>query len=159
MKKTKKSKLKNIDLIVYDFDGVMTDNNVLVSEDGKETVLCNRADGLAVSKIKEMGGSQIILSAEKNKVVEVRAKKLNIEVVYGVDDKKSCLMDYCKKKNYSLKKVVYIGNDLNDLDAMKIVGHPLAPQDACEKVKNISKIVFKKKGGEGVVREFLEYVL
>ena len=151
MNETKRISPQDISLIVYDFDGVMTDNKVLITEDGKEAVVCHRADGMAVSKIKEKGIPQMILSTEKNKVLEARAKKLNIEVFYGVNDKKAFLIDYCNGKNYSLKNVVYIGNDLNDLDVMNIVGFPLAPEDACQKVKDIAKIIFTKKGGEGVL--------
>jgi len=152
-------KLEDIDLIVYDFDGVMTDNKVLVSEDGKEAVFCNRADGLAVSKIKEMDISQIILSTEKNTVVDVRAQKLGIEAIYGSGDKKLSLTGYCEKKGYCLERVVYIGNDVNDLDVMKIAGYPLAPEDANNQVKDISVAIINKRGGEGVVREFLENIL
>jgi len=156
MKRMKKINLKNVDLIVYDFDGVMTDNKVLVTEDRKEAVFCHRGDGMAIARIKEAGGKQIILSSEKNKVLEARAQKLKVEAFYGVDDKRSFLAGYCKKKKHALKKVVYIGNDLNDLDAMKMVGYPLAPYDACAKVKTMAKVVFKAKGGEGVIREFLD---
>ena len=71
--------MKNkFDLIIYDFDGVMTDNKVYLSETGAETVLCNRSDGLAVSMISSMGYKQIIISTEKNNIVQLRAKKLNI---------------------------------------------------------------------------------
>lgn len=154
-----KNNIKNIDLIIYDFDGIMTDNKVLVFEGGKEAVFCNRADGLAICKIKELGIPQIIISTEENRVVEARAKKLNIEVIYGVRDKKSTLMDYCKKKNYDLKRVLYIGNDINDLDVMKSVGYPIAPSDAHESVKKISKIITNVKGGNGVIRELYEMII
>lgn len=150
---------RQVDLIVYDFDGVMTDNKVLVFEDGREAVFCNRSDGLAIQKIKKMGIPQVILSTEKNKVVEARAKKLNIEVIQGVNDKKSALTAYCKKKKYDMKKVVYIGNDINDLEVMKSVGYPLAPLDADEKIKGVARVVIKKKGAEGVVREFFRVLL
>lgn len=150
---------EDIQLIVYDFDGVLTDNKVLVSEKGEESVFCNRSDGLAVQKIKELGIPQIILSGEKNPVVERRAKKLNIEVIHNTSDKKSVLIDYCKKKDCDLKNVAYIGNDTNDLEIMKLIGHPIAPQDANDKVKDIAKVIVGKKGGEGVIKEFFESVL
>lgn len=149
----------DIDLIVYDFDGVMTDNKVLVLEDGREGVFCNRSDGLAVQKIKNIGIKQIILSTEQNDVVKLRAQKLKIESISGVDDKKTILINYCNEKNIDLKKVIYIGNDINDLEAMKLVGYPIVPQDANEKVKAISKIIIEKNGGEGVIRIFFETIL
>lgn len=156
--KHKKTRLesRNIDLIVYDFDGVLTDNRVLVFEDGKEAVWCNRADGLAISLIKKAGIPQIILSTEENRVVEARARKLDIDVLQGIEDKKTALVDYCRKSNYNLKKVVYVGNDINDLEAMKLVGYAFAPQDANVKVKNIATAVTEKKGGDGVIKEFYD---
>lgn len=147
---------KNIDLIVYDFDGVLTDNRVLVFDDGHEAVFCNRADGLAIGLIKKAGVPQIILSMEENRVVEARAHKLGIDVLYGIQDKKTALTDYCRKGNYDLKRVVYIGNDINDIEVMGIVGYPMAPQDARLAVKRISRMVIAKNGGDGVVREFWE---
>lgn len=153
----KRIKLKEIDLIVYDFDGVMTDNKVLVSEDGREAVFCNRSDGLAIRKIKGMGVPQIILSTEKDGAVSSRAKKLQVEVIQGVDDKLRTLSDYCEKRNYSLLKVVYIGNDINDLEVMKKVGFAMAPEDAYEPIKKVAKVILNTKGGQGVIRELLEY--
>lgn len=146
---------KNIDLIVYDFDGVLTDNRVLVFDDGHEAVFCNRADGLAIGLIKKTGVPQIILSMEENRVVETRARKLGIDVLYGIQDKKAALTDHCRKNNYDLKRVVYIGNDINDIEVMGIVGYPLAPQDARPAVKRISKMIIARNGGDGVVQEFL----
>ena len=84
-----------IDLIVYDFDGVMTDNRVLTFQDGTEAVFANRADGLAINMIKEMGINQIILSTEKNAVVEARARKIGIPAIHGVGDKNTVLHAYC----------------------------------------------------------------
>jgi len=158
MKKFVKINSKNIDLIVYDFDGVLTDNKVLVFDDGREAVFCNRSDGWAVRQIKASGIPQIILSTEKNRVVEARAKKLEIEAVHGVDNKGDVLLDYCGRKKYSLKRVLYIGNDVNDLEAMKMVGYPLAPQDAHPKIIKVAKGVLKKNGGQGVVRELFDNI-
>ena len=154
-----KLSIRDIDLIVYDFDGVMTDNKVLVSEDGKETVYCHRSDGLAISMIKDLGVPQVIISTEKNAVVQVRAQKLGIEVIHDVKDKKSCLIDYCNKNGFSLQKIVYIGNDINDYEAMAIVGFPLAPLDASRKVKDIAKMIIERNGGDGVIKEFFEVIL
>ena len=148
--------LKNIKLIVYDFDGVMTDNRVLISEDGKESVFCNRSDGLAIDKIKKMNISQIIVSTERNKIVATRGKKLRIPVFHNIENKEKWLRSYCKKYNIDLKKVVYLGNDLNDLEIMKLVGYPIAPVDAFKEIKKIAKITINKKGGEGVIRDFLD---
>lgn len=160
MEKTGKSRLnaKDIDLIVYDFDGVMTDNKVILSEDGKESISANRSDGLAVGFIKKMKIPQIILSTEKNQVVKRRAEKLDMEVINACSDKKQTIEKYCSDKGYNLEKVVFVGNDINDLDAMKSVGYPVAPSDACSQVMEIAKIVTAAKGGYGVIRELFECI-
>ena len=150
---------RDIDLIVYDFDGVLTNNKVFVFEDGKEAVLCDRSDGLAISRIKGHGIPQIILSTETNSTVQVRAKKLDIEIINGVDDKKATLRDYCGQKGFSMNRVMYVGNDINDLEIMKTVGYSLAPLDADDKIKEISQVIVQKKGGEGVIKEIYEHVL
>lgn len=142
-----------IKLIVYDFDGVMTNNKVLVDEMGIESVFVNRSDGYAVSQIKKMGISQIILSTEKNNVVAKRAEKLDIEVLYGIDDKKSTLIKYCKDNEIELETVMFIGNDLNDYECMKIVGVKGCPADAENEIIEISDWISKRKGGDGVIRE------
>jgi len=151
--------IKDIHLIVYDFDGVMTDNKVLVFEDGTEAVLCNRADGLAIQKFKKLGVPQIILSTEKNQVVKFRAKKLKIRLFQNITDKKKILISYCKKNGYDLKRVIFIGNDINDLEAMNILGYPVCPIDAHQDVKKIAKMILPKKGGDSVIRELLNKLI
>lgn len=138
----------NIDLIVYDFDGVMTDNLVLVSEDGKESVVCSRADGLGVEMISSLGIDQMIISTETNAVVEMRAKKIGIPVMYGVSDKQKVLCDYCLGNHISLDRVLYVGNDVNDLEAMLLVGFPICPSDAYVEIKNIALYQLNAMGGE-----------
>ncbi len=145
-----------LELIVYDFDGVLTDNRVLVSQDGMESVFCNRSDGLAIEFIKSHNIPQIIISKETNRVVKARADKLKIEVIQGVDDKEVVLSEYCQKYKYSLNKTLYVGNDVNDIPPMNIVGYKVAPQDANEKVKQIVDIVLDTKGGFGVVQDLYQ---
>ena len=135
LKKQPRINIKDIQLIVYDFDGVMTDNKVIIFEDGRELIVANRSDGLGVEILKKRGISQIILSTESNDVVRARAKKLNLSVIYACEDKKRVLIEYCKKRGYNLSKVVYVGNDINDLEAMEIVGYPIAPADAHIEIK------------------------
>lgn len=147
--------IKKIELIVYDFDGVMTNNKVLICEDGKESVIVNRADGMAISLIRQYNIPQVVLTSEHNKIVVLRAQKLQIPVLSGVDNKKYELLTYCSEKSIDIQNVIYIGNDLNDLDAMKIVGIPICPEDASMEIKEISKFILKVKGGEGVIRELL----
>jgi YrbI family 3-deoxy-D-manno-octulosonate 8-phosphate phosphatase len=147
------------DLLVYDFDGVMTDNRVLVFQDGTEAVFVNRSDGWGVVQLRKAGFRQIILSTETNPVVSERANKLQIEAVQGSSDKAHDLVAYCQANGIDLKKVLYIGNDLNDLGAMRLVGFPIAPADAHPEVLRIAKHVTCARGGEGVIKELSEWLL
>lgn len=147
---------REIDLIIYDFDGVMTNNRVIVDQEGREEVVTNRSDGLAVSLIKKLGIRQIIVSTESNPVVAKRAEKIGIPVYHDIANKKECVLRFCKEQKIDLKRVMYVGNDVNDREAMRAVGWPACPQDAHEDIQRISKIVIQKVGGSGVVRELLD---
>lgn len=148
----------SLQCIFYDFDGVMTDNRVLVSEDGKESVFANRGDGLGISYIKKLGIPQVIVSTEQNKVVEQRAKKLKIEVIHGVDDKGMVISNYCSTKGYAPSNTAFIGNDLNDLPAFNVVGFKGAPKDAAPEVLAIVDWISDKNGGDGVIRDFYSFI-
>ena len=131
----------------------MTDNHVIVLQDGTEAVFVNRSDGLGVELIRNLGIDQLILSSESNPVVKARAKKLGLEVIDSCKSKKSVLKNYCKQNNYDLKKVIFVGNDINDLEAMNMVGFPIAPADAYPDIIKTARFVTKAGGGQGVVRE------
>ena len=156
-------------LIVFDFDGIFTDNKVYVNNHGYEFVCCDRADGLAFDllrnfiKQKNLKLHYFILSKEVNSVVETRAKKLKVPCFHGVDDKEKFLNEYIKEKEILLssegKNFLYLGNDLNDLSSMKMSDFSIAPIDAHPIVKNIADLVLASKGGQGFVREFIEKLL
>ena len=139
--------MKEIKLIVYDFDGVMTDNHVFVDENGKETVMVNRGDGWGVNMIRALGIRQVIISTEVNPVVEKRANKLKLDVIHGVEDKRITVIKYCEQEGIDLQDVMYIGNDLNDYEAMNVVGVKGVPADAEPEVKKIADWVSRKNGG------------
>jgi 3-deoxy-D-manno-octulosonate 8-phosphate phosphatase (KDO 8-P phosphatase) len=145
-------------LFLYDFDGVMTDNRVLVSEDGKESVFCNRSDGLAIAMIKKMNISQAIISTETNRVVAVRSAKLDIPVIYGVSNKKEAVFSYCKELNIMPGETLYIGNDINDLEVMQSVGFPVCPVDAYPEIRKIAKLILPVAGGEGAIRALWDHL-
>jgi len=136
----------------------MTDNRVIVCQDGTEAVIVNRADGLGVDCFRKQGIPQLILSTETNPVVRARAAKLRIEVIASCKDKKADLGNYCAQGGYDLNRVMYIGNDLNDLEVMRIVGFPVAPADAHPKIKKIAKLITEAIGGEGVIKEVWNYL-
>lgn len=147
-----------IKLLISDFDGVMTDNRVLIDETGKESVYVSRADGQAVHLLRSMGIDIVIMSTEINGVVGKRAKKLNVECIQNITNKAECLKLYCKKKNIALQNIAYIGNDINDYEAMQLVGIKIVPNDAYDVVKNIADYVTNTKGGYGVIREIVDVI-
>lgn len=152
-------KFTDVQLIVYDFDGVMTDNRAFLFADGSEAVKIHRGDGLAVSRIRKRGIAQLILSSEKNEIVVVRGKKLQIPVLFGIDDKFSSLKKYCLEKNLDMSKVAFVGNDLNDLECMQNARWAIAPSDAYPQVKSIAHYVTNAVGGAGVIRELADSLL
>lgn len=152
-------KLKNIDAFVFDFDGVLTNNLVYLDSNGNEWVSCSRADGLGFDAIKKLNKLVFILSTEQNQVVTARAKKLNVPVLQGVNNKGKCLKELASKEGIGLGKILYVGNDLNDYHAMKLCGFAVCPSDSHSKILAISDNVLQTTGGNGVVREILEDLL
>ena len=150
--------INDIDVFVFDFDGVLTDNKVYVNEKGVEFVQCSRGDGLAFDVLRKLKKSVYILSTEKNNVVSVRANKLKVSVIQGIEDKLIGIEQILKRENCNIEKVFYIGNDLNDFNVMTQCGVSGCPADSHFKIKEISNFVFKTKGGDGVIRELLEEV-
>jgi len=161
--KTKRSDnfigLKDVQVVFFDFDGVFTDNKVYTSQHGEETVACDRRDSLGLDALKRMGMELIVLSTETNPVVLKRAEKLGLSVETGCRDKKEFLNSYLMKKGIDPKNVVYMGNDLNDFQAMCLVGHKVVPADAHPILIKIASLVLKNKGGQGAVRELCEIIM
>ncbi len=153
------SNLSQIKLLILDFDGVLTDNRVLVSQDGTESVWCNRGDGWGIARLKEKGVEILVLSTEANQVVRARCQKLNIDCIHGCDDKLAALKQIVAKRSLSLEQVAYVGNDVNDLACMSYVGIPIAVGDAVPKIKNIAQIITTNRGGYGAVREVCDLIL
>jgi len=150
---------KNIDAFVFDFDGVLTNNLVHLDSNGVESVTCSRADGLAFDVLRKLEKPTYILSTEKNQVVTARAKKLKIPVLQGVNNKVDSLKKMADKEGFNLHNILYVGNDLNDYQVMQLCGYTACPSDSHIRIKEISDVVLKTCGGEGVIRELLENVL
>ena len=151
--------LDDIDALVFDFDGVLTNNFVYLNQEGVESVACSRADGLAFDVLRKLNKPAFILSTEKNSVVAMRAKKLKIPAIQGVSDKVEAIKELADKKKYNLKSILYVGNDLNDYLVMQVCGYTACPIDSHPRIKEISKYILNTKGGNGIVRELLEQVL
>lgn len=145
--------------MVFDFDGVFTDNGVLVDETGRESVRCNRSDGLGLGMLKAAGIPLLILSKERNPVVSKRAEKLGIECVQAMDNKRDFLKGWAAERGYDPARISYLGNDINDIESMQWVGLPVAVADAYPPVKAEAAVVLQRAGGHGAVRELADLVL
>lgn len=142
-----------IKLLVLDFDGVMTDNTVIVHPDGTESVVCNRGDGLGLSKL---GVETIVLSTEEDRIVSTRCAKLGIKCYQGVGDKASWLRGYLSDRNIDPGDVAYLGNDVNDKGCLEMVGLAVVPADAHPSVRHVAHWVLRSPGGRGAVRELCD---
>jgi 3-deoxy-D-manno-octulosonate 8-phosphate phosphatase (KDO 8-P phosphatase) len=158
-KRTLKKLVRQIKVVAFDFDGVFTDNRVLVTEDGKEAVFCWRSDGLGLAMIKNKGLYPLVISTEINPIVTIRCKKLEIPCVQGCKDKLRSLKRETKKLGINLKKVSFVGNDTNDISCLKNVGFPICVSDSHPEILTLGKYITKAKGGFGAVREVCDLFL
>ena len=153
-----KSKLRNSQLpkiLFTDFDGCLTDDRVWLNQEGEEFVAANRKDGLAVKRLKNLGIQVVIASTETNKVVLARGNKMGVDVLQGLEDKAGAIEQYLNQNNLTWKDVWYIGNDINDLGAIKRASLSLCPGDAVKKVRKTVDVVLKTNGGYGILEEIV----
>ena len=150
--------IKDIRLLVLDFDGVLTDNMVYISRTGKEEVACNRSDGLGLAILKEIGIKVIVLSSEKNPVVSQRCKKLGLKSFQGLNNKADMLKKIILEGHIPAQNIAYVGNDVNDLACMRMVGFSVAVANAHSEVLRIADYVLSKPGGRGAVREICDLI-
>jgi YrbI family 3-deoxy-D-manno-octulosonate 8-phosphate phosphatase len=142
-------------ILFTDFDGCLTDDRVWLNQDGEEFVAANRKDGLAVKGLKNLGIQVIITSTETNKVVSARGNKMGVDVLQGLADKSEAIEQYLKQRNLTWNEVWYIGNDVNDLGAIKKASLSLCPADAVKKVRKTVDVVLKTNGGYGILEEIV----
>ena len=145
-------------LLVFDFDGVMTDNRVWTDQDGRESVACYRGDGLGLARVKRAGIRVLVLSTEKNPVVSARCRKLGLECVQGSDNKLAALVRYCGVHGFRAADVAYVGNDINDLECLRWVGLPVAVADAEAEALAAARWATTRRGGYGAVREVCDAI-
>ena len=151
--KSKLHKIPKPKILFTDFDGCLTDDRVWLNQDGEEFVAANRKDGLAVKRLKNLGIQVVITSTETNKVVFARGIKIGVEVLQGLTDKAESIDQYLKQKNLSWNDVWYLGNDINDLGAIRKVKFSICPRNAVKSVKKEVDLKLKTKGGYGVLSE------
>ena len=152
-------RLGSVELLVLDFDGVLTDNRVWVDQDGRESVACNRSDGWGIARLREAGVGVLVLSTEQNPVVAARCRKLKVECVQGCDDKRARLEQLLVERGLTTSQVAYVGNDVNDLSCMNDAGVAIAVADAESAVRAVASLVTSRRGGHGAVREVCDWIL
>lgn len=151
---------KNIKLVAFDVDGVMTDGSLTFDEDGKEIKTYNAKDGLGIVMLAKSGIITSIITARDNNTVKHRAKVLNIQELFmGQKNKISALNELMKKHNLKTAEIAYMGDDLPDMCVLKEVGLKCCPNDAVERVKEICNFICTKNGGRGAVRELCDFIL
>ncbi len=150
-----------IKYLFTDVDGVLTDGGVYYSSNGEELKKFNLRDGMGAERLRKLTNIQIgIITGENSEIVSRRAEKLKIDIVFlGIKDKLAVLSNFLKENQLEWNQIAYIGDDLNDFEVMKVTGESACPADSAIEIKEISKFICKKNGGEGAFREFCEYLI
>jgi N-acylneuraminate cytidylyltransferase len=144
--------------LILDFDGVLTDNRVMVFEDGREAVFCNRSDGWGLAQLSKMGLPILVLSSEVNAVVQKRCTKLKVTCRQGIEDKAAALREWLGEQRIRPEEAIYVGNDVNDLGCFRTAGCGVAVGDAHSEARAAAKIVLSAPGGRGAVREMADLI-
>lgn len=150
--------IRQVRFVVFDFDGVFTNNTVFVLEDGREAVQCSRFDGFGLRRIEALGVEPLILSTEQNPVVSARARKLRIQARQGVDDKLPALRREVEARGLTMAETAFVGNDINDLKCLMAVGLPVVVADAHPDVMAAGRYRTNHPGGRGAVREVCDLI-
>lgn len=154
--------LAGVQLVAFDFDGVFTDGKVYVSSDGTETVCCSRRDSLGIEMLKRADIECFVVTKEPNEVVERRCQKMGISCFRDIktgQEKAEIVARVAEQRGIPLEAVAYVGDDIQDIPALRIVGIPCAPSDAADEVLNIVRFVSLRKGGDHFVRDVCNQIL
>jgi len=159
MSKKINEKCKKIKLVITDVDGVLTDGGMFYSTSGEEFKKFNTRDGMGIELLQKIGINTIFLTKENSKISRYRAKKLNSKIYFGIQNKEKKLKDICKMMNVNSENIAYIGDDVNDISIMKLVGFSASPNDGVSEVKKIVNYICENNGGEGAFREFADLII
>lgn len=152
--------MDSIKLVALDVDGTLTDGKIYIDSLGVETKAFNVKDGMAISLAIKYGLIFCIITGRKSDIVELRAKELKINEIYqGVHNKIKVLDEIRLKYKLDWKNILFVGDDINDIKAMKTVGYSASPADASKIVRDEVNIVSKYNGGDGAVREIIDLLL
>jgi YrbI family 3-deoxy-D-manno-octulosonate 8-phosphate phosphatase len=149
----------DVDAVITDFDGVHTDDSTTIMQDGRESVRISRADGLGVERLLSIGIPLLIVSKNIDPVVEARAAKLGVDVAHAIGDKRPVIRDWLAMRGINPDRAAYLGNDVNDLAPMGLVGWPVAVADAHPTVRQAARLVLARSGGHGAVRELCDLIV
>ncbi|WP_462132361.1 KdsC family phosphatase [Veillonella tobetsuensis] len=150
----------DIKWIILDVDGVLTDGKLIYTSNGEEVKEFSAKDGLGLAAAHKAGLSLAIITARVSPMVERRAKELKFDaLLMGHANKTDSLRSLCESHHIELENIAYMGDDLNDLGALSLVGLPMAPQNAAPEVKRVAQFVSNYNGGSGAVRDAVEYIL
>jgi YrbI family 3-deoxy-D-manno-octulosonate 8-phosphate phosphatase len=152
------TELTDVQLVVFDFDGVFSDNRVWTNDRGEESVACFRGDSAGLRRLDAVGVDYFVLTSETNDAVPARARKIGIECVRGIEDKLPVLRAEVERRGVALADTAYLGNDVNDADCLAAVGLPVVPADAWPDVVPLARLVLTRNGGHGCVRELCDAV-
>jgi 3-deoxy-D-manno-octulosonate 8-phosphate phosphatase (KDO 8-P phosphatase) len=153
-------RLKRCRLLFLDFDGVLTDNRVIVSETGLESVICDRSDGLGIRLLRELTDVRIVIvSSEENGVVGARARKLEVECIQNRSNKLEVIRAELARLGVPAGDACYVGNDLNDIECLDYVGVAIGVPNAASAILPHLDCVTSRAGGHGAVREVCDSIL
>jgi len=155
-----KNKMKNINLVLTDVDGVLTDGGMYYSSEGDIMKKFFVRDGMGVTLLKKHGIDTVIVTKEKNLIITQWYKNMKVKKLYdGVLDKGAILSKICITFNAKPEEICYIGDDVNDIALMKKCGLSVAPKNSVKEVKKVADYISEIKGGEGVFRDIVDLIL
>ena len=150
---------EKVSLVVFDFDGVMTDNRVWVDQNGVESIAAHRGDGTGIAQLLQAGIQAVIISTERNPVVASRAKKLGLPYYHNVSNKADVCQAYLEEVQILASETIYVGNDVNDLPCFPLVACSVVVADAHPDVIRQADKVLTHSGGHGAVREICDILI
>lgn len=151
--------LSKVRALAMDFDGVHTDDRVLVDQAGAEAAFCSRRDGMGISMLRSAGVPMIVISKERVPIAEERCRKLEIPCLIGEDNKVVALQAWADELGLSLDEVAYVGNDINDVECLRAAGVGVVPSDAHSSAVAAADFVLANSGGYGAIREVCDLIL
>lgn len=152
--------MNSIKMFIMDVDGTLTDGRIILGSDGTEYKNFNVKDGMGIKILQEYGVVPVIITGRNSKIVVNRCKELGIQELHqGIVDKRSVLMKLAEKYDITLNEIAYIGDDINDFEAMRLCGRRFAVGDAVSSIKKIATDVMALNGGNGAVREAVDILL